>query len=165
MEKTISTNQASLILIIFTVSLKLSVLPAITCDFANNDAYIVALIACIIDFLLTIAIIVIMQKIPQKNFFELTKETLSKPVAIIVCIFLFVYFFLIRYPAFSSSDKHALTAVLPSPVIADRPDTENFQSSERDSIVISIAFDFNDSILSFRMAFDTTVNSSLLSNL
>ena len=94
MEKTISTNQTSLILIIFTVSLKLSVLPAITCDFANNDAYIVALIACIIDFLLTIAIIVIMQKIPQKNFFELTKETLSKPVAIIVCIFLFVYFFL-----------------------------------------------------------------------
>lgn len=94
MEKTISTNQTSLILIIFTVSLKLSVLPAITCDFANNDAYIVALIACIIDFLLTIAIIVIMQKIPQKNFFELTKETLSKPVAIIVYIFLFVYFFL-----------------------------------------------------------------------
>lgn len=94
MGKTISTNQTSLILVIFTIALKLSVLPAITCDFASTSAYIVALFACVIDFLLTLAIIIIMQKIPDKNFFGLIKDTLSKPVAIIVYIFLFGYFFL-----------------------------------------------------------------------
>lgn len=94
MGKTISTNQTSLILVIFTIALKLSVLPAITCDFSRTSAYMVVLFACVIDFLLTIAIIIIMQKIPEKNFFGLIKETLSKPVAIIVYIFLFGYFFL-----------------------------------------------------------------------
>ncbi|HBO48508.1 MAG TPA: hypothetical protein DD614_01530 [Clostridiales bacterium] len=94
MGKTISTNQTSLILVIFTIALKLSVLPAITCDFSSTSAYMVVLFACVIDFLLTIAIIIIMQKIPEKNFFGLIKETLSKPVAIIVYIFLFGYFFL-----------------------------------------------------------------------
>ncbi len=94
MGKTISTNQTSLILVIFTIALKLSVLPAITCDFSRTSAYMVVLFACVIDFLLTIAIIIIMQKIPDKNFFGLIKETLSKPVAIIVYIFLFGYFFL-----------------------------------------------------------------------
>lgn len=94
MGKTISTNQTSLILVIFTIALKLSVLPAITCDFSSTSAYMVVLFACVIDFLLTMATIIIMQKIPEKNFFGLIKETLSKTVAIIVYIFLFGYFFL-----------------------------------------------------------------------
>lgn len=93
MKKTVSTNQLSLILIIFTVSLKLSVLPALTCDYAGNNAYIVSLIALVFDFLLTLAIIIIMQKIPQKSFYELLSETLSKIVAKIVYIFLLLYFF------------------------------------------------------------------------
>lgn len=92
MEKTISTNQTSLILVIFTVALKFSVLPALTCDYAGNNAYIVSLIALIIDFLSTMFIIIIIQKIPEKSFFQLIKETMSKPVAIIVYIFLFFYF-------------------------------------------------------------------------
>lgn len=94
MEKTITANQTSLMLVIFTVALKLSVLPAITCDYAGNSAYIVSLIALTFDFVLTVAILIILNKIPEKNFFTLIKETLSKPVAIIVYIFLFVYFFL-----------------------------------------------------------------------
>ena len=94
MEKTITTNQLSLILIIFTVALKLSVLPAITCDFAGNNAYVVSFVSLAIDFLLTFVIVIIMQKIPQKNFFDLLKETLSKPVAIFLYLILFFYFFL-----------------------------------------------------------------------
>lgn len=94
MVKTASTNQTSLILVIFTVALKLSVLPALTSDYSGNNAYIVSFIALAIDFLLTLTIILIIQKIPEKNFFQLIKETLSKPVAIIVYLILTIYFFL-----------------------------------------------------------------------
>lgn len=92
MEKTISTNQASLILVIFTVALKFSVLPALTCDYAGNSAYIVALIGLIIDFLSTLVIILLIRKIPDISFFDLLKNTLSKPFAIIVYSILFIYF-------------------------------------------------------------------------
>lgn len=92
MEKTISTNQASLILVIFTVALKFSVLPALTCDYAGNNGYIVALLGLIIDFLSTLLIILIIRKIPEVSFFDLIKQTLSKTVAIIVYSLLFIYF-------------------------------------------------------------------------
>ncbi len=92
MEKTISTNQASLILIIFTVALKFSVLPALTCDYAGNNGYIVALFGLIIDFLSTLVIILIIKKIPEMSFFDLLKNTLSKTVAIIIYTLLFFYF-------------------------------------------------------------------------
>ena len=91
-EKTITSNQAGLILILFTVGLKFSVLPAIMCDYASNNGYIVCLIALIFDFLGTLAVIMIMRKIPEKNFFELIKETLSRPVAIIIYVLLTVFF-------------------------------------------------------------------------
>lgn len=94
MEKTISTNQTSLILVIFTVALKLSVLPALTCDFAGNSAYVVSFIALAIDFLLTTLVVIIIQKIPEKNFFNLIKDSFSKPTAIIVYSFLIIYFFI-----------------------------------------------------------------------
>ena len=94
MEKKITTNQASLILVIFTVSLKLSVLPALTCDYAGRSAYVVSLLALLVDFLFTIAVIVIIRKIPEKSFFELIKTTVSKPIAIIIYVFVFFYFFL-----------------------------------------------------------------------
>lgn len=93
MEKTISSNQASLILVLFTVALKLSVLPAVMSDFAANNSYIICAIALVFDFLGTLVIVLIISKIPQKSFFELIKETLSKPVAIIIYVFLFIYFF------------------------------------------------------------------------
>lgn len=92
MEKSISSNQAGLILILFTVGLKFSVLPAIMCDYASNNGYIVCLIALILDFLCTIAVILIMRKIPEKNFFDLIKETLSRPVAIIIYAILAIFF-------------------------------------------------------------------------
>lgn len=93
MKKTISTNQLCLLLIIFIVSLKLSVLPAITCDFAGTNAYVVSLIALIVDFALIMALIIVMQKIPDKSFYELLSETVSKAVAKIVYVILFLYFF------------------------------------------------------------------------
>jgi hypothetical protein len=92
MEKTISSNQASLILILFTVGLKFSVLPAIMCDYASNNGYIVCLIALILDFLCTVAVVLIMKNIPEKNFFDLIKDTLSRPVAIIVYVLLAIFF-------------------------------------------------------------------------
>lgn len=91
-EKPISSNQAGLILILFTVGLKFSVLPAIMCDYASNNGYIVCLIALIFDFLGTIAVLLLMQKMPEQNFFDLIKNTLSKPVAIIIYSFLGLFF-------------------------------------------------------------------------
>lgn len=91
-EKTITANQTGLILIIFTVALKLSVLPAIMSDYSTNDSYIACLFALIIDFVLTILIINIIRKVPNKTFFELIKETLSKPIAIIIYTILALYF-------------------------------------------------------------------------
>lgn len=93
MEKTISSNQASLILVLFTVALKMSVLPAVMSDFAANNSYIVCAVALVFDFLGTLVIVLIMRKIPEKSFFELIKDTLSKPFAIIIYILLFIYFF------------------------------------------------------------------------
>lgn len=93
MEKTISTNQTSLILIIFTVALKFSVLPSFIFNIASKSSTVVTLIAVAIDFLLTLFIILIMQKVPEKSFFELIKDTLSKTVAIIIYTLMFIYFF------------------------------------------------------------------------
>lgn len=93
MEKKISTNQASLLFIIFTIGLKLSVLPATMNDFAANSSYISCLIALVIDFLGTLLVISIITKIPNMSFFELIEQTLSRVVAIISYIFLFIYFF------------------------------------------------------------------------
>ena len=84
MEKTISSNQAGLILILFTIGLKFSVLPAIMCDYASNNGYIVCLIALVFDFLGTLAVLLLMRKMPEKNYFQLLKDTFSRPFAIIV---------------------------------------------------------------------------------
>ena len=92
MEKSISSNQAGLILILFTVGLKFSVLPAIMCDYASNNGYIVCLIALVLDFLCTVAVILIMRKIPEKTFFDLIKDTLSRPVAIVIYSILAMFF-------------------------------------------------------------------------
>lgn len=94
MEKTISTNQASLILCVFTIALKLSALPAIMFFFSGNDSYITCLIALIFDFIGTVIIVHIMHKNPDITFFELISHTLGKITAIIIQIILLIYFFL-----------------------------------------------------------------------
>lgn len=92
MEKTISTNQASLIMCIFTIALKVSALPAIMFSFAGNDSYISCLIAIIFDFIGTVIIVNIMEKHPDETFFSITKETMGKTVAIITQVILLIYF-------------------------------------------------------------------------
>lgn len=92
MEKTISTNQASLILCIFTIALKLSALPAIMFSYAGNDSYVTCLIALVFDFIGTVIIINIMHKHPNVTFFEMLKSTLGKVFAIIVHVILLLYF-------------------------------------------------------------------------
>ncbi|MBE5738879.1 MAG: hypothetical protein E7354_04055 [Clostridiales bacterium] len=93
MEKKISTNQASLLLVIFTIALKLSVLPAIMNDFASTSSYISCLIALIIDFACTLIVIIIITKIPQYSFYDLVSNAMNKWVAKLAYILLFVYFF------------------------------------------------------------------------
>lgn len=92
-EKTISTNQASLMLVIFTIALKLSVLPALMCEFAGTSSYVSCFIALAIDFLCTTLVVVIISKIPNMSFFELLEKAFGKVVAIITYAMLFVYFF------------------------------------------------------------------------
>lgn len=92
MEKTISTNQACLILCVFTISLKLSALPAIMFSYAGNDGYISCLIALAFDFIGAIIIINIMHKHPDKTFFQLITERLGKVIAIIIHSLLLLYF-------------------------------------------------------------------------
>lgn len=94
MEKKISTNQASLILCIFTIALKLSALPAIMFFYAGNDCYITCAVALAFDFVGTLIIINIMYKNPDKTFFQIVSETLSKTVAIIIQVILLIYFFI-----------------------------------------------------------------------
>ena len=92
MEKTLSTNQASLIFCIFTVGLKLSALPALMYNYAGNDSYIVCLIALIFDFIGTLVIVHIMHKHPDKTFSQILKESLGTAVSKIVLIILLLYF-------------------------------------------------------------------------
>ena len=92
MEKQINTRQASLILVVFTIALKLSVLPAMIADYADKNTYIVCLIALCLDFICNLIIIFIIKKLPSKTFFELIKETLSTPFAIIIYILMTIYF-------------------------------------------------------------------------
>jgi spore germination protein len=92
MEKSVNTRQAGLILIVFTIALKLSVLPAMITDYVDKNSYIVCLIAMAIDFICNIIIILIIKKLPSKTFFDLIKETLSKPVAIIIYLLMTIYF-------------------------------------------------------------------------
>lgn len=92
MEKTISSNQASLIFCIFAIGLKLSALPATMFSYSGNDSYITCLIALIFDFIGTLILVHIMHKIPHKTFFDLIKDALGKSVAIIVHVLLLIYF-------------------------------------------------------------------------
>ena len=92
MEKTLSTNQASLIFCVFTIGLKLSALPALMYNYSGNDSYVVCLIALIFDFIGTFVILSIMNRHPDKKFFDIIKTTLSKPVAIITTTILLLYF-------------------------------------------------------------------------
>lgn len=94
MEKSLTNNQSGLIVALFAVALKLSVMPAIFNDYAANNSYISCLISLAIDFLLCFIIISIMKKVPNKTFYELIKDTFSKPVAIILNGILMVYFIL-----------------------------------------------------------------------
>lgn len=111
MEKTINTHQAGLILIIFTVALKLSVLPALINDYSAISAYITCLFALTIDFICTLIIILIMRKMPNKNFFELVCETFSKPVGIILFIILSLYFILKSIIALLELHDYYITAL------------------------------------------------------
>ena len=92
MEKTLSTNQASLIFCVFTIGLKLSALPALMYTYSGNDSYIVCLIALIFDFIGTFVIISIMHKNPDKKFFEIIRESMGKVTATITMIILLLYF-------------------------------------------------------------------------
>ena len=94
MEKKITTRQTALLVVLSTIALKLSTLPAIMSDYASSNSYMICLIAIIFDFLGTLIVLKIMEKIPEKNFFELIKSTLSKPVAITIYILLALYFFI-----------------------------------------------------------------------
>ena len=93
MEKKISTHQACLLIVLSTIALKLSTLPAIMSDYASSNSYIICFVAIVFDFIGTLIILKVMEKIPEKNFFELIKKVWSKPVAIIIYILLAIYFF------------------------------------------------------------------------
>lgn len=93
-EKTISCNQASLMLTIFIVALKLSVLPALMSEFAGTSSYVSCLVALLIDFGCTAIVVAIISKIPNFSFFDLLCKGFNKTIAIIVYIFLFIYFFI-----------------------------------------------------------------------
>jgi spore germination protein (amino acid permease) len=92
MEKTLSSNQASLIFCIFTIGLKLSALPSLISGYAGNDSYMVCLIALIFDFIGTFIILTIMHKNPDKTFTQILKEAFGKPFAIIINSILLLYF-------------------------------------------------------------------------
>ena len=92
MTKNVTNGQAGLILALFSVALKLSVLPAMFNDYASNNSYVACLFALIIDFVLCLIVITIIIKIPNKTFFELISDVFSKPIAIILNAILMGYF-------------------------------------------------------------------------
>lgn len=92
MEKTISTNQASLILCIFTIALKLSALPAIMFFYTGNDSYVACAIALAFDFVGTLIIVNKMKKNPDKSFNQIITDSLGKVVSIIIHVLLLLYF-------------------------------------------------------------------------
>lgn len=94
MEKTINVRQTSLLLVIFTVALKLSVLPAMISDYSAIDGYITCFFALIIDFICTLTIILIMRKLPDTNFFELITQAFGKVISKIIFLFMSIYFIL-----------------------------------------------------------------------
>lgn len=93
MNKTVSSNQASLIFCIFTIGLKLSALPSLMYTFSGNDSYITCLIALIFDFIGTLIVISIMHRHPDLTFREFLTRTFGKAVSTIAQIILLVYFF------------------------------------------------------------------------
>ncbi|MBQ7351307.1 MAG: GerAB/ArcD/ProY family transporter [Clostridia bacterium] len=93
MEKTVSTNQAGLILCIFTIAIKLSALPALMFSYSGNDCYIACFISLVVDFIGTIILLHYIHKHKEKTFFELIRDSLGKTVAIIIQSILLIYFF------------------------------------------------------------------------
>jgi len=94
MEKTVSINQASLILCIFTIGIKLSALPALMYIYSGNDSYITCLIAVAIDYICTLIIVNIMHKNPDLTFREILRLAFGRIFSIIIQSLLLIYFFL-----------------------------------------------------------------------
>ena len=62
MEKKITTRQACLLVVLTTIALKLSTLPAIMSDYASSNSYMICLVAIIFDFIGTLIILKVMEK-------------------------------------------------------------------------------------------------------
>lgn len=93
MAKTISSNQAGLLNSVFTISLKLTALPALLFGVCGNDAYIACLISLVLDFVGTLIILKIMKDNPGTSYFDFLAKHLGRWVAVIMYSLLFIFFF------------------------------------------------------------------------
>ena len=95
MEKQLTSNQISRIVIITSLGLKISVLPAFMASVAGNDFWITAAGVFIMEIFTFLFVLKIAEKVPGKTFFKIIEENLGKWVMKIIQI-IFVLFFLFK---------------------------------------------------------------------
>ncbi|MBM7564335.1 GerAB/ArcD/ProY family transporter [Paenibacillus sacheonensis] len=91
MAKTITANQAALLLFVFMTSSSIINIPGPTIQFAGNAAWISILISAAIGMLTVLPVIMLAKRHPGQNFIEYSRNVVGAPITILFGL-LFLYY-------------------------------------------------------------------------
>lgn len=87
----VSTRQFILISLFVLIASKLMSMPIFVFGYANKDAIFVIIISLIIELIVTYFICQVIKNNPNTSLFDLLKNKLSKPIAYIIIVLLYVF--------------------------------------------------------------------------
>ena len=93
MKDTISARQAGLMASVMIFANKILTLPSLLYEKSKADAIFVVLFLFLIDLSVLFIFFRLKEKYPKASFFDILKQNLSRPVAIIIFALFFLYFF------------------------------------------------------------------------
>ncbi len=103
MNKTISTRQLLLVLIVSMVTLKVLYLPSLLAKDLGRDAYLFVLFMLALDFLVLLLLLCITKKFPQSTLNQVLQNIFGKFGHKIIMLLLFVFFLLKCWGIFEGS--------------------------------------------------------------
>lgn len=93
MKKVISSRQITIILVVSLFALKVLLLPNLMARDMQRDIYIFLFLFCALDFGVLFMLLKLMQKYPDKTFFEIIKGVFGEHISRIIMLLLLLFFF------------------------------------------------------------------------
>ena len=90
--KSITNRQIGLILFVFTISLKFTVMPAIMSKYAGTDIYISIMITLLIEFAFFLLVLYFVSRHPKEDFYTFLKDSIGVVLAKLICALMLVYY-------------------------------------------------------------------------